>query len=97
LVDTGATAVALHADQAKRLGIPYKLNGKQIRVSTANGITSGYELMLDEVQVGDIRLTEVRGFVVEGAGPGMVLLGMSFLNRVKLENQGRVLLLQKSY
>jgi predicted aspartyl protease len=35
--------------------------------------------------------------VVEGAGPGMVLLGMSFLNRVKLENQGRVLLLQKSY
>jgi aspartyl protease family protein len=66
-------------------------------VSTANGTTPGYELTLGQVRVGDISLQDVRGFVVEADGPGKVLLGMSFLDRVKMENQGGVLLLQKNY
>jgi len=97
LVDTGASAVALEASEARRLGIPYKLEGRRIMVSTANGTTPGYELTLDQVQVGEIRLHQVRGFVVEAEGPGKVLLGMSFLNRLKMEHQGGVLLLQKDY
>ena len=97
LVDTGASAVALHSSVAQRLGIPYKLEGRKITVNTANGTTAAYELMLDRVQVGDISLSQVRGFVIEAGGPTKTLLGMSFLNQVNMENQGNVLLLQKKY
>ncbi len=97
LVDTGASAVALDAGEAQRLGIAYKLKGTRIMVRTANGATPAYELMLEQVQVGDISLNQVRGFVLEANGPGKVLLGMSFLNQVKMENQGALLLLQKKF
>lgn len=97
LVDTGATAVAMHASQAKRLGISYRLEGKPIYVNTANGSTSAYEVTLDRVQVGDITLRQIRGFVIDGVGPNRVLLGMSFLNRVKMEDRGEVLLLEQKF
>jgi aspartyl protease family protein len=97
LVDTGATAVAMDTTQAKRLGVNYRIEGKQIYVNTANGVTKGYEVMLERVQVGDITLNQVRGFVIEGSGPGRVLLGMSFLNRVKMDNQGEVLMLEQRF
>ena len=97
LVDTGASAVAMDTIDAKRLGIQYKLDGDPIYVSTANGRAPAYEVELDRVQVGDITLHQVRGFVIEGAGSGRVLLGMSFLNRVKMEDQGTVLLLHQTF
>ncbi|MGD8914632.1 MAG: TIGR02281 family clan AA aspartic protease [Candidatus Thiodiazotropha sp.] len=97
MVDTGATAVAMHANQAKRLGIPYRLEGKKIYVNTASGTAAAYDVTLDRVQVGDITLSNVRGFVVDSNGPARVLLGMSFLNRVKMEDQGAVLLLEKRF
>lgn len=97
MVDTGATAVAMHANQAKRLGIPYRLEGKQIYVNTASGAAAAYDVTLDRVQVGDIVLSNVRGFVIDSNGPPRILLGMSFLNRVKMEDQGSVLLLQKRF
>jgi aspartyl protease family protein len=97
MVDTGATAVAMHANQAKRLGLLYKLEGDPIRVTTASGTANAYDVSLDRVQVGDIILTNVRGFVIDSNGPPRVLLGMSFLNRVKMEDQGSVLLLEKRF
>ncbi|MCG7897725.1 MAG: TIGR02281 family clan AA aspartic protease [Candidatus Thiodiazotropha lotti] len=97
LVDTGATAVAMNTSQAKRLGVQYRYKGKPIMVNTANGVTKGYEVTLDRVQVGDITLRRVKGFVIEGSGPGRVLLGMSFLNRVKMDDQGDVLVLEKRF
>jgi len=97
LVDTGATAVAMDAIDAKRLGIQYKLEGDPIYVSTANGRAPAYEVTLDRVQVGDITLHRVRGFVMNGAGSGRVLLGMSFLNRVQMEDQGTVLMLHQKF
>ncbi|MCU7882378.1 MAG: TIGR02281 family clan AA aspartic protease [Candidatus Thiodiazotropha sp. (ex Lucinoma aequizonata)] len=97
LVDTGAIAVAMHANQAKRLGISYRLEGNLIYVSTANGTTPAYDVTLDRVQVGDITLRNIRGFVIDSNGPGRVLLGMSFLNRVKMEDQGSVLILEQRF
>lgn len=97
LVDTGASAVAMDTLDAKRLGIQYKLEGDPIYVSTANGRAPAYEITLDRVQVGDITLHQVRGFVIDGAGSGRVLLGMSFLNRVKMEDQGTVLMLHQKF
>ncbi|MCU7853286.1 MAG: TIGR02281 family clan AA aspartic protease [Candidatus Thiodiazotropha sp. (ex Monitilora ramsayi)] len=97
LVDTGASAVAMYRNDAKRLGIQYRLEGDPMYVSTANGTAPAYEVSLDRVQVGDIVLRQVRGFVIESTGSGRVLLGMSFLNQVKMEDQGAVLMLHRKF
>ncbi len=97
LVDTGASAVAMYRSDAKRLGIQYRLEGAPMYVNTANGTAPAYEITLDRVQVGDILLRQVRGFVIESSGSGHILLGMSFLNRVTMENQGSVLMLHRKF
>lgn len=97
LVDTGATVVAMSEPEARRLGIAYRLEGKKAGVSTASGETGGYLVMLDRVQVGEIQLSNVQAIVVEGNSPQRVLLGMSFLNRVEMLNQGNMLRLRKKF
>ncbi|MET0090935.1 MAG: TIGR02281 family clan AA aspartic protease [Candidatus Thiodiazotropha sp.] len=97
LVDTGATAVAMHANQARRLGISYRIDGNPIYVNTASGTARAYDVTLDRVQVGDITISQVRGFVIDTDGPPRVLLGMSFLNRVTMEDQGDLLMLQQRF
>ena len=98
LVDTGASSVAMSGAEAKRLGIPYLLKGKQGWSSTASSArVRSYSIMLDRVQVGDILLRNVRGSVIEGNSPREVLLGMTFLGRLQMENSGNVLLLKTKY
>lgn len=95
LVDTGATQVAMNAAQARRLGIDYRVEGMPAKVTTASGVVNAYAVMLDVVKVGDIKLLNVAGMVIEGAQPERVLLGMSYLGRLKLSNDGRLMTLQK--
>lgn len=97
LVDTGATSVAMSSVEAKRLAIPYRLNGKQIVVSTASGYARGYAITLDRVKVGDIQLHNVGATVIEGSSPRQVLLGMTFLGRVTMVDQGEFMVLKKKY
>jgi aspartyl protease family protein len=97
LVDTGASAVAMYRADARRLGLSYKLDGTPMVVSTANGTAPAYEVELSRVKVGDIELRNVRGFVIESTGGGPILLGMSFLNQVKMDDQGSVLMLYRKY
>ncbi len=97
LVDTGATQVAMNAAQARRLGIDYRVDGQPTSVTTASGVVSAYTVMLDSVKVGEIELLNVAGVVIEGAQPERALLGMSYLGRVKLSNDGRLMTLQKQY
>ncbi|MEJ2404329.1 MAG: TIGR02281 family clan AA aspartic protease [Candidatus Thiodiazotropha sp.] len=97
MVDTGATAVAMHANEARRLGISYRIKGDPIYVNTASGTARAYDVVLDRVKVGDITLNQVRGFVIETDGPPRVLLGMSFLNRVTMQDQGDLLMLQQRF
>ncbi|MCB1868939.1 MAG: TIGR02281 family clan AA aspartic protease [Gammaproteobacteria bacterium] len=93
LVDTGASSVAMSEVEAKRLGIPYRLNGMKSTVRTASGFANAYQITLANVQVGAIELTNVDGVVVKGDSPREVLLGMSFLKRVKMDVEGSVLVL----
>jgi len=98
LVDTGASSVAMSEVEAKRLGIPYLLTGTVIRVSTASsGNVRGYKVLLERVRVGDVLLHNVKGTVIEGNSPSEVLLGMSFLGQLQMENRGNVLLLKTRY
>jgi aspartyl protease family protein len=97
MVDTGATSVAISEVEAKRLGIPYRLEGRRIMVNTASGSARAYGVNFDRIKVGDIELHNVEGIVLEGASPRQVLLGMSFLRRVEMENRDEVLLLRSKF
>lgn len=95
LVDTGATLIALNGSQARRLGIDFKKHGKPIPISTASGNTLGYRITLDRVKVGDIELFSVEAAVLDGSEPHEALLGMSFLGRLEMQNDGSLLRLRK--
>ena len=40
--------------------------------------------MLDEVQIGDIKLYNIRAMVLDGEQPERALLGMTFLNHLNI-------------
>jgi aspartyl protease family protein len=96
LVDTGATFIALGASEAKRLGINY-LQGQKGAVSTANGVVPIYKVKLDEVRVGDVTLNNVDGSVLADDSLPIVLLGMSFLNRMEMKRDGATMVLRKRF
>jgi aspartyl protease family protein len=95
LVDTGATAIALPAQDAQRLGIDYR-KGEAGRSNTANGVVPVYRVKLDKVRIGDIELNHVDAIVLE-AGLPFALLGMSFLNRMDMHRDGQQMTLVKRY
>ena len=95
LVDTGATAVSMNKHQALRLGLQYKLYGRESVASTASGLARIYVMNLHKVKIGDIELTNVEGAVHDSDFPQVVLLGNSFLNHLTMKRQGRVLTLEK--
>lgn len=95
LVDTGATVVSMSLDEAKRLGINYQA-GQKTMTMTANGVVPSYKVKLDSVKVGDIDLTNVDGMIVP-APMGVVLLGMSFLNRTEMKRDGDQMTLTRKY
>ncbi len=97
LVDTGASIIAMNSQDARRLGIDYQRSGTAGTVSTASGVERAYQVSLDSVKVGDILLRNVEAAVLEGPYPPVVLLGMSFLGRVEMENQGSMLVLRQKY
>lgn len=94
LVDTGATTVAMSSIQAKKLNIRYRLEGQETTARTASGIAKAYRVNLKSVKVGSIAQKNVVGLVIDGAYPTNVLLGMSFLNRLKVEKTGDMMVLE---
>ena len=95
LVDTGASSITMNRYQAKRIGLNYKMDGRETISETASGITKVYVVNLDSVRVGDIELNDVQGIVHDSEFPRVILLGSSFLNRVKMNRDGQLLLLEK--
>ena len=97
LVDTGATKVAMNAGEARRLGIDYRVTGTLASVTTASGVERAWAVMLDSVTVGGLELSNVGAVVLEGSLPQQTLLGMTFLGRLELSNDGRLMTLRKKY
>jgi aspartyl protease family protein len=96
LIDTGATMVSLNSSEAKRIGLNY-LKGERSLVTTANGLVPVYKVKLDTVKIGDISLSNVDALVHEGENLPIVLMGMSFLNRVDMKREGSQMTLIKRY
>ncbi|GAB1460243.1 TIGR02281 family clan AA aspartic protease [Thauera sp.] len=95
LVDTGATLVSMGRNEAVRLGIDYR-SGTMGRSATANGLATIWKVRLDAVELDGVRLLGVDAAVHETDLP-VVLLGMSFLNRMDWRREGDRLLLKKRY
>ncbi|MDA1116744.1 MAG: TIGR02281 family clan AA aspartic protease [Proteobacteria bacterium] len=95
VIDTGVTVIALPASDAVRLGLDYR-KGQVAVTKTAAGLVQVYRIRLDSVRVGAIELTAVEGIVIE-QGLDIALLGMSFLNRVEMRNEGQVMTLTRRY
>lgn len=96
LADTGATLVALRASDARAAGLIVLPGDYTARVSTAGGVAEAARVRLGEVEIGNIRVTDVDAFVLSDDQLGTNLLGMSFLGRLKafsIEN-GRLILNQ---
>lgn len=95
VVDTGATVVALPASDAVRLGIDYR-KGPVAITRTAGGVVPVYKVRFDSVRLGAIEIAAVDGVVIE-QGLDIALLGMSFLNRVEMKNEGQLMTLTRRY
>jgi len=95
MVDTGATAVAMGMDDAKRMGVPYEA-GRRIQMGTANGVVSAWLVRLDSVRVGDVEVFGVEGVVTQQPMP-FVLLGNSFLTRFQMKRENDQMVLDRRY
>ena len=95
LVDTGASAVAISSGQARSMNIDYSA-GYQTKVETASGMTDAYGITLQSVSVGGIKVSNVPALVVRGDYPVTILLGMTYLQHVKMQEQNGILSLSRS-
>lgn len=94
LVDTGATSIAMSEQHAAQLGIAHRVDGMRVGVGTASGQAVGHRVMLREVSVGGIRLTDIRAVVIDGDSPVHILLGMNVLGEFELEQRENLLILR---
>jgi aspartyl protease family protein len=95
LLDTGATFIAMNANEAKRLGLSYRLDGQRTVMSTASGMAEAFIVKLAKVKVGEIELRDVDAAVIVGDSPTEVLLGMSFLGKLEIQHKEKVMELRK--
>ena len=93
MVDTGATSVAMGAQDAERAGINFKA-GQPVMMSTANGNIQGYLIKLNSVRVGDVEVFGVDAVVTPQSMPYM-LLGNSFLTRFQMLRENYQMTLTK--
>ena len=81
LVDTGASDVVLSLTDARKLGFNPDTLAYTLLYATANGMVRGAPVILGEIAIGGIRVTNVAASVNQAPMAGS-LLGMSFLGRL---------------
>lgn len=83
LLDTGATFVAIPEHQAQRLGLK---KGKKIQILTANGRSTGYQTIINELSIGKIHLYDIKAVITPNLEE--ILLGMSVLKQLEFTQRG---------
>lgn len=82
LVDTGATAVSLTLDDARRLGVDTASLDYRYDVITADGRARAAMVKLASISIAGARVDDVDALVIE-KGLTASLLGMSYLGRLR--------------
>ena len=96
LVDTGATFVTMSGNKARALNIDFR-SGTPSTAQTAAAIVPVWQIRLDSVSIGGIRLSNVDATVIAGDQPSDVLLGNSFLRHTRLQQAGSVLEIEQRF
>ncbi len=95
IVDTGASALVLRAEDAERIGIDLDTLDFNVVVQTANGRAMAARLRIDQVSLGPVVRRNVDALVTPRGSLTQSLLGMSFLSRLRsYEFSGDVLTLR---
>ena len=81
VVDTGATSVAIPEAMANVLGLA---KGNVITTTTANGTAVGSSTILGKVELGSIERYSVDAVILPNMQTNEILLGMSFLKKLKI-------------
>lgn len=90
LLDTGATDVVIPEELAEEYGLQ---RGPVYQSMTANGVIQVYGTLLDTIELGPIRLYNVRAAINPHMSGAEILLGMSFLKHLRLSQQGDELII----
>ncbi len=96
LVDTGATFVTMSGRKARQLKIDF-LKGIRSTTQTATATVPVWQITLDSVSIGGIKLPNVEAIVINGDQPSEVLLGNSFLAHTRLMKAGSVLEIKQQF
>ena len=83
LIDTGASVIALTAEDAASLGLHPSNSEYRITLKTANGVVRAAPTTLDMVEIGGIMVRDVVAVVMPDGALSENLLGMSFLTRLR--------------
>lgn len=83
VVDTGASMIAMNRSEARKVGINVAPHEFVYKVNTANGSTMAARAIVREVRIGSIRVRDVEAMILEDDALNIVLIGMSFLNRLR--------------
>jgi aspartyl protease family protein len=78
------------------MGVNYLEDGTPSQVETASGVIDAHSVTLQSVNVGGLQVDNVPATVVEGTYPATILLGMSYLRHVKIQEHDGMLSLSKS-
>jgi aspartyl protease family protein len=95
MVDTGATSIAMSAEEARRLGLAFE-NGPKIYGNTANGPVTGYRVTLTSVRIQDVEVHNVEAAVLPLPMPH-ILLGNTFLTRFQMKRENDTLTLTRRF
>lgn len=95
LVDTGATMISIGASDARRMQLDTR-QAPMVQVHTANGQTTARLVKLATVQVGGITMHNVDALVHSHDMP-IALLGMNFLSRTEISQDGSIMVLKRKY
>ncbi|MEO1700442.1 MAG: TIGR02281 family clan AA aspartic protease [Pseudomonadota bacterium] len=83
LIDTGATTIAINESVARRAGLRLRRDDFKYQVNTANGAVVAARATINDVQIGQIRVSAVEAMVLPDETLNVVLVGMSFMNRLR--------------
>lgn len=96
LVDTGASVVALTAEDARKIGVSAARGDGMMSVSTANGVVRVARVRIPELRLQSLVVRDVEAVIMPEGAMSHTLLGMSFLKRLgSFEMQGKTLVLKQ--
>jgi len=83
LIDTGASVIALTAEDAASLGLHPSNSEYRVTLKTANGVVRAAPTTLGMVEIGGIMVRDVVAVIMPDGALSENLLGMSFLTRLR--------------